>query len=108
MLRIDDPPTAAKQGADVVLGFRPEHAQLSAGDPEGIDASVGLVEQLGAQTLAVLETDTAAQGSAAPTKIRVLSSRRDDMRPGERTRIRVDRSRIHLFDAESGANLKLA
>jgi ABC-type sugar transport system ATPase subunit len=105
---VDAPPAKARPDSEVVLGFRPEHARMSGEEADGNAATVVLVEQLGAQTLTMLETSGAGAQGAAPARIRVLGGRRNDVRPGDRARISLDYSRIHLFDATSGVNLDMA
>ncbi|RJF91824.1 ABC transporter ATP-binding protein [Noviherbaspirillum saxi] len=100
-------PAGVRAGKEIVLGIRPEHAGMAS---DGIAAAtVVLVEQLGAQTLSVLELDH-GKGSeqSAATRVRVLTGRRNDVGVGDRVRLTLDMSRIHLFDAESGVNLKLS
>ena len=99
-----DPASAsrAKPGARVVLGVRPEHVRLAPASAGGTQASVAIVEQMGSQTVAILEFD----GHGAPSRsIRALSERKDGLREGERHDIAFDAARLHLFDAESGVNL---
>ncbi|WP_334190145.1 ABC transporter ATP-binding protein [Noviherbaspirillum sp.] len=101
-------PLAAKSGAGVVLGVRPEHASME-GEGNGPMGSVSLVEQLGAQTLTMLELDGGDQSvPGSPSRFRVLTGRRDNVQIGDRARLTMDISRIHLFDAVSGVNLKVA
>jgi ABC-type sugar transport system ATPase subunit len=103
-----DAPPAARPGMEVVLGIRPEHAGMGGEASTGAASTVVLVEQLGAQTLTVLELDGARPNGAGPTRVRILTGRRDDVQPGARARISLDASRIHLFDASTGVNLKMA
>lgn len=105
---VDAPPAKARPDSEVVLGFRPEHARMTAEEADGNAATVVLVEQLGAQTLTMLETSGAGAQGAAPARIRVLGGRRNDVHPGDHARITLDYSRIHLFDATSGVNLEMA
>ena len=79
-----------------VLGVRPEHVLLS--DAGQIAATVGLVEQLGAQTLLVC--DTGHGGS-----LRVLSGREDRFSHGMPCRLALMPQKMHLFDAEDGSSL---
>jgi ABC-type sugar transport system ATPase subunit len=98
--------SGARSGEEVVLGIRPEHAIITCDCDEGIAATTTLVEQMGSHTLAVLELDGDPTSSAgARTPFRVLTSRRDELRVGERCRLDLRQSRIHLFDAVSGLSL---
>jgi multiple sugar transport system ATP-binding protein len=100
---------AAKAGAEVVLGIRAEHAIMNGEGDDALRGTIELVEQLGAQTLTVVGLDSdKASGSAALNRFRVLTGRRDDLRLGDRVKLGMDMSRIHLFDAETGLNLKVS
>ena len=98
---------AATSGERVVLGIRPEHANIMMHDSsEGIAATITLVEQMGSHTLAVIELNGAESASVgAPTPFRVLTSRSDELRAGDRCRVDLRQSRVHLFDAISGLSL---
>ena len=98
---------AVEPGAQVMLGVRPEHATMTSDGGVGIAATIMLVEQMGPHTLTVLELDSDKTSSAAPTRFRVLTARRDELRAGERYCLHLDPSRIHLFDAVSGVNSAL-
>ena len=89
------PPTVA---GPVIVGVRPEAASL---DPEGIPASVVLVEQLGAETHVICAL-------ADATRVVVRQEHRA-ARPdlGESVAIRVDPLQLHFFDADTGARLEL-
>ena len=94
---------AAPSGASVVLGVRPEHVSI-AQDSETtatVAAVVGMVEQMGANTLTVL----APEGDASGARLRMLTNRLDGIRESERLRVRLDLAQIHLFDTKSGNNL---
>ncbi|AOF92787.1 sn-glycerol-3-phosphate ABC transporter ATP-binding protein UgpC [Sinorhizobium sp. RAC02] len=77
--------------ADVVLGIRPEHLRL---DPSGIEATVVVVEQTGAETLLLLDMHG--------QKLTYLGRERLHVRPGETVRVLPDFSRLHIFDASTG------
>lgn len=100
---LDAPPPAASVDSEVVLGIRPEHVSMDAASGTGVRATVALVEQLGAQTLSVLELE-----GGSPTRIRILTGRRDNVEAGTLLHIVLDAAHIHLFDAASGVNLKMA
>ncbi|GAA4015374.1 sn-glycerol-3-phosphate ABC transporter ATP-binding protein UgpC [Actimicrobium antarcticum] len=99
---------AAKPGAQVMLGVRPEHATMTSDSGIGIAATVLMVEQLGPHTLTILALDSdTTPNSATPPRFRVLTARRDDLRAGERFRLHLEPSKMHLFDAVTGVNLAL-
>ena len=91
----DGTPTVA---GPVTVGVRPEAATLA---PEGIPASVLLVEQLGAETHVICAL---ADGSRV-----VVRQEHRAVRPdlGESVAIRVDPLQLHLFDTDTGALLEL-
>ena len=79
-----------------VLGIRPEHAQLS--DTGEIAATISMVEQLGAQTLLVCDTENGGS-------LRVLSGREARFSRGMACRLALMPEKMHLFDAEDGSSL---
>ena len=94
---------AAEIGTPVVLGVRPEHVGESQtqNQTSWITASVGMVEQMGASTLTILDTDV----SSSSSKLRMLTNRQDAIQEGDRIRVGIDLNKIHLFDAKTGVNL---
>jgi len=96
------PPELAARGAaaeSVVLGIRPEDITLApAGDDSlAVAATVSLVEPLGAETLVTLGVGQAEFVARAPAGFRE--------RPGAAVQVHFARSKLHLFDAQSGAAL---
>ncbi|MFK7754477.1 MAG: ABC transporter ATP-binding protein [Sedimentitalea sp.] len=83
------------EGADVDLGLRPEHLELSAGGP----LLVELTEALGGVSYAHLR---------APTGERLIVEERGDMRSteGDRVALQFDPARAMVFDRRSGARLR--
>ena len=96
----------ASAGQEVVLGIRPEHASLVTDQAHGTDVVITLVEQMGAHTLTAVQF-AGELSSMPPTRFRVLTSRNDSLHLGQRCKLHWDPSRIHLFEAASGANLAL-
>jgi len=96
-------PVAARSGAAVVLGIRPEHIALvhGAGDRDqgcaDFDFTVRLIEQLGAQTLCI--------GEIAGQRLRILGERVDGWAPGHSVRVRLQPARLHWFDPSDGQRL---
>jgi len=111
---------------EVIAGLRPEHFHDPAlGDARGVpfEAAIELVESLGSeiyahfsfggesaqsQELAELAADSGAQdvpsaGQGARAVARLDAASR--VKAGERARLAVDPSKLHLFDASGGANL---
>ncbi|MFD9900323.1 ABC transporter ATP-binding protein [Mesorhizobium sp. NPDC059025] len=80
--------------AEVILGIRPEHLMLV---ETGIQAQVVIVEPTGSET----------QVFARLGKDEVVCTTRDriDVRPGDRLALQPDFSKLHLFDAGTGARL---
>jgi multiple sugar transport system ATP-binding protein len=114
----------------IVVGIRPEDLSID-GDGVGLHTSVRGTEDLGAEVIAHLETESAV---ATSRHIRELADELDRPRPesrfrrgapnddrvplvarfaasvrvreGERLRLTFDADKIHLFDVESGLALK--
>jgi multiple sugar transport system ATP-binding protein len=89
------------QAGSVVLGIRPEHLRTSANseaDADSFEATVELAEALGHEQLLHLRV-----GSAALT-VRGAPGERPTI--GTVLRVRVDQSRTHLFDRETGVSLR--
>jgi len=83
-----------------VLAVRPEDVTL--GDPGGPDtdfaAEVDRLEPLGNEVLVHVQREPALRW--------IVRAKADwQGRPGDRVGLRLDRARIHLFDAETGARL---
>ena len=84
---------AARGGANVTLGVRPEDLEPAA---NGLPARVELVEPLGSETLVHWTSD------AGPLVSRVTSGRAPAV--GETTALAARRENVLLFDAASGAS----
>ena len=82
----------------VTLGVRPEHLSIASAAEADFRGRVEIVEKLGAESLAYLQTAF----SAEPVTIRI--SEEGGIRPGEEVPVRIARERFHLF-GESGAVL---
>jgi multiple sugar transport system ATP-binding protein len=100
LLRLPDQQlhTAKAQGhGKLVVGIRPEH--LSVGGSGELTVKVALVEDLG--------SDSFIYGSLAddPGSNVIVRSGREHPRPGEVIKVGVDTSRLHLFDAGTGARV---
>lgn len=89
-----------RHGQSVVFGIRPEHLAIKPADGTSgaVTARIKTVEPMGSETLVV--TDVAGED------IRVLL--RDDTRavPGETVVLEPDKSKIHLFSAETSESLR--
>ena len=82
----------------VTLGVRPEHLYIASAAEADFHGRVEIVEKLGAESLAYLQTDF----SAEPVTIKLTEQ--PTVQPGDEVPIRVGRERVHLF-AETGAVL---
>jgi multiple sugar transport system ATP-binding protein len=117
------PGLASSVGRPVAVGIRPEAFHDVAAEPGApadrvLEATVDLVELLGAETLvhvALIDPPSPAAPDASPSWRQVLGRRgRGVVRLGPRTgwtsgdvvKLAVDTSGLHLFDAESGATLR--
>jgi multiple sugar transport system ATP-binding protein len=87
---------AAQGHGQVVVGIRPEH--LSIGDGH-LETHVDLVEDLGSDSYVYghLVADSDANV--------IVRAGREHPRPGETIKVRIDASRLHLFDAGTGVRI---
>ncbi|HEX2136314.1 MAG TPA: sn-glycerol-3-phosphate ABC transporter ATP-binding protein UgpC [Microvirga sp.] len=88
----------AASGRPIELGLRPEHVRPGeARDPGDValDAQVEVVEPLGSETLAWLAIGGKSMTGRFPPEL--------GAKPGERVRVTLAMSRMHLFDTETGA-----
>jgi multiple sugar transport system ATP-binding protein len=95
------PGLAAYEGADVILGIRPEHFEESDGGrlDQTIATVCALRESLGSEVL--LHFPIAAGETTATFVARM--DPQSAAREGEPMRLTVDTKRMHFFDPESGA-----
>jgi multiple sugar transport system ATP-binding protein len=84
----------AENGRPVLYGIRPEHIDLAA---DGLPATVSVLEPTGA------ETQVFARIGEDP--IDAIVRDRLKVRPGEEIRLRIDPTRVHIFDRQSSARL---
>ena len=91
------PGAAARPGAEVVYGLRPEHLRIGDGQA-GLPATVTLVEPAGFETH--LHADLGGH------VVRVISTERLDVVPGDSIALVPDTARVHLFDSGTGARLE--
>jgi multiple sugar transport system ATP-binding protein len=82
-------------GQRIVYGIRPEHVRLGAGG--GLAGTVTLVEPAG--------WETHLHGAVGSNTMRVISTERLDVSPGDPVSFSPDVEQIHLFDQTSGARL---
>ena len=82
----------------VTLGVRAEHLSIASAAEADFRGRVEIVEKLGAESLAYLQTEF----SAEPVTIRI--SAQPGVQPGDEVPVRVERERFHLF-GETGAIL---
>jgi sn-glycerol 3-phosphate transport system ATP-binding protein len=102
---------------EVVVGFRPESLGLTGGGGPGLDMQVEVVEPLGTETLVhgstegelVRPEEIIGEGEQLPalagTRAAIAARLGPRERPaaGERVRLELDLTSIHLFDAGTGA-----
>ena len=94
--RYDGIINAAYDGKTVTVGARPEHITI---DPTGDTHTVELTESLGGVSFAYLTSDTGE---------RVIVEERGDVRSeeGARVSLRIDASRIFLFDSKTEQRIR--
>ncbi|TPN88346.1 sn-glycerol-3-phosphate ABC transporter ATP-binding protein UgpC [Mesorhizobium sp. CU2] len=86
--------TAAADGQAVVYGVRPEHLEIH---PDGIAATVSVVEPTGSETLVFLRF---GEGEMV-----ALFRERHDVKPGDTLKLKPRLDQVHLFDAGTGKRL---
>jgi len=98
------PPGARlERGQEVLVGFRPEHVELSGGDQRDalrLPARVDVVEYLGNEELVHMQVDGAEF-------VALLSSEKN-VRPGESADLVVPSEKLHLFDPETERRVDVA
>jgi multiple sugar transport system ATP-binding protein len=86
--------SAVQDGQAVVYGVRPEHLEIH---PDGIAATVSVVEPTGSETLVFLRF---GEGEMV-----ALFRERHDVKPGDTLKLRPRLDQVHLFDAGTGKRL---
>jgi multiple sugar transport system ATP-binding protein len=108
------PSLAGYDGRQVVVGIRPEHLSSAPdGAPDTLCGVIEVREGLGSEVILHMVTDavgvdTSEAENSDETSDRVVVARVEPhttVQVGERTGLRVDTSRIHLFDVETGLSL---
>ena len=91
-------PLVAEGGTGLLVGVRPEHFELGAGN---LMATVTLTEPLGRDYLVHLQV--------GPSSIRALTPATQGVRlkAGEEVGVRVEPSHLHLFDAATGRRVEI-
>jgi multiple sugar transport system ATP-binding protein len=83
---------AGPDGA-VSLGIRPEHLTVTAPGDATIEATVDVLEYLGADTFVIVDAESAG-------RLTVRSDGPTDLRPGERIGLKPSAADTHWFDAD--------
>ncbi|MCJ8322593.1 MAG: sn-glycerol-3-phosphate ABC transporter ATP-binding protein UgpC [Rhizobiales bacterium] len=83
----------------VTFGIRSEHLEVCTNDSPDFQAQVEIIEDLGSESLLYLQTNF----STEPLTVRV--SPENDYRTGQKIGIQVDKSKMHIFDTETGRNM---
>jgi len=94
--RLPSPDT--RHRGPVTVGLRPEALAPGPDTAGGVPARLELVEPLGAETLALWQTD-----ALGPVWVRLEAS--DTLRPGATAHLHADMTRAHLFDPDTGLRL---
>jgi multiple sugar transport system ATP-binding protein len=87
---------AAQGHSQLVVGIRPEHLSIGEGQ---LDVQVDLVEDLGSDFYVYGHR----AGDTGATV--VVRAGREHPRPGEAIKVKIDTSRMHLFDAGTGLRI---
>ena len=87
---------------EVILGVRPEHISTSH-EETGLKCSVNVIERLGNESLiyGVLSGQAEGESLAVENQIIVKTVQEVDYQTGEAINLKIDLSKIHLFDAQS-------
>jgi multiple sugar transport system ATP-binding protein len=100
------PELRAYEGAEVVLGIRPEDfedAELASASPERTLSTVCILrESLGSEVLVHFPVEPAARSGAASATFVARVDPQTRAGEGESLRLAVDTRRLHFFDAASG------
>jgi multiple sugar transport system ATP-binding protein len=86
--------SAAQDGQAVVYGVRPEHLEIH---PDGIAATVSVVEPTGSETLVFLRF--------GEREMVALFRERHDVKPGDTLKLKPRLDQVHLFDTATGKRL---
>ena len=91
-------PLARDGGAGLLVGVRPEHVEIGAGD---LNATVTLTEPLGRDFLVHL--------NVGPSSIRALvpADEGTRLKAGEDVLVHIEASHLHLFDAPTGRRVEI-
>jgi multiple sugar transport system ATP-binding protein len=84
---------ALRPGEPVTVGFRPEHLGIGAGVPL-FEASVGVLERLGSETIAYLDTP------ASNEPIAVKTAAASEPKPGTKVPVGITGTVAHLFNVQ--------
>jgi len=87
---------SVQENSTISLGIRPEHIEI---DEVASDVAftADVIEQLGAQTLCA--------GDAQGVRLRVMTTRRDDVRRGSGFSLRFPANRLHFFNSQTGERI---
>jgi multiple sugar transport system ATP-binding protein len=84
----------ATNGQNITLGIRPEHIDIS---NSGLQATITVVEPTGAETVAFLNYGDA--------EIVALLHERRELGVGETVKLKLNKEKLHVFDAVNGLRL---
>ncbi len=93
-------PIAERAGQKVTFGARPEHIDMVASGRNGVELTVSVVEQLGADSLVHAELANSAE--ALVVRLGGIHA----FEGGEKIMARFDPKHIHLFDASNGKRIE--
>ena len=90
------PDAAATPGSRIVYGLRPEHLRIGE-TRSGLSAEVSLVEPAG--------FETHLHANVGAHTVRMISTERLDVVPGDQVTLVPETALVHLFDAKTGNRL---
>ena len=79
---------------EILIGVRPEHMSVTKHAEGDVEATVEIVEELGAEVIAYLQMDATTE----PVTVRLPPHQQ--VEPGQRVGVLFSREHFHLFDSD--------
>lgn len=95
------PKTDIKKETAITFGIRPEHLKVCTIEDADFTATIEIIEELGSESLLYLQTTF----SDEPLTLRVSPEESYDK--NQEIGVKIDVSKVHVFDTKSGQNLML-
>ena len=95
---------AARASGDVTLGVRPHAWRIGSAEEDGFAVTVTVLEELGADTFLYAVPDEPALSDVISQAVVRLDGR-PQLEKGQRVRLVIDPTEVHVFDTASGERL---